>query len=140
MTTGVTEFPISNEVEMPVLAKPGAKSKYPFDDLAAPEVLKDKNGKARMNKDGSPMIRYSSFPIVDADKNEKSLQSTVYNVQKNYQTLLTDKDGNAVMEEYNAKGEKKTRQKFTQDRVFKAVDVDPKTDPNGANVRVFRIK
>ena len=62
----------------------------------------------------------ASFPLFD--RNAKQIQSTVYCAMKRFADLTTD--GKIA----------------TRNRVFKAVDVDPGTDPDGAICRVFRTK
>ena len=142
--------------------KRGPKEQYPFDTLAAPapvwqiEVEVDGKGKPKSDKDGNPIfvknedgtyklaldtnglpipvndadgkqvIQYDSFGIKDRSK--KQVSSTIFTAESRYlgdPKTIKDAAGKDVPNKL---------------REFAAFEVDPATDPDGATIRVFRIK
>lgn len=114
---------VSNKVEMPErVSKRGSKSKYPFDALTEKGM---------------------SFGI--KNKTAANMGSVVSGQNRKHKELVTDADGNPVFETQELKGADGSvtevptdKQKVEIQRHFFAMDVDPKKDPDGASVRIFR--
>lgn len=114
---------VSAAVEMPTVTanRPGNKSKYPFDELKVGESFGIKN-KTK-----------TSMASVISNQNKKNMKDKLdeNGVVVMKQTEATGADGEKTMVPTNEP--EKVREKF-----FFAVDCDPKSDPDGASVRVFR--
>lgn len=117
--TGVTKA-----VPMPeIVSKRGSKSKYPFDQLTEVGM---------------------SFGV--KGRTAQSLASVVSSQNRKHKQVKTDENGNTVYETItrtNPDGTKlevpNTDKPVTEVlKKFYAADVDAKTDPDGASVRVFR--
>lgn len=101
----------------------GSKTNYPFDQLTAKGM---------------------SFGV--KNKTAKGLASIVSNQNKKNKVQATDENGNKIFEMKELKADDGTvtkvpdtdNPKMVVEKHFFAVDVDPKTDPDKASVRVFR--
>lgn len=128
---------ISTAVAMPTSAgKRGNRSKYPFDKLPAP-----------VQGQNPP-----SFPIIGMTA--KNMTSVIHNANKNgkeqakdeagnllwQMTDLKDANGNVIGQTQAKDGNGKPIPELRVVKEFRAVDVDPATDPDKATVRVFRVK
>lgn len=115
---------ISADVPMPANAgktNRGGRSLYPFDDLEVGQ----------------------SFGV--RNKTQKQLASTVSGATKRHRVEVKDAAGNVVFKTTDVKQadgtivKQPTLDPQTQPgRIFVSADVDPKTDPDGASVRVWR--
>ncbi len=120
--------------------KRGSKSKYKFDELAAPVP----------NPNGQGML-YASFGL--KGMNKKGFSSTLFtqNAKHKRKEIKKDDNGNTIMkpgpELKDANGivvghspgtEPETYEVSVKE--FMAIEVDPSNDPDGASLRVFRIK
>lgn len=125
-----------------VKSRRGKGSKYDFDGLAAPII--DPNGDNSKNQ-------YHSFGLTGMDK--KGFNSTLFSANGKYKKLVNkvDGEGKPVMkpgpEIKDAAGNVVGHGPSTEpekieviEREFIAVEVDPKTDKEGASLRIFRIK
>lgn len=115
---------ISSDVEMPKkVSNRGSKSLYPFEKLEVGQSFGVKNKTA------------SGMASIISNQNRKNREEKV------------DEAGNTVFETKELKGQDGTVTNVPTDKVvmivnkhFFANDCDPKTDPDGASVRVFRDK
>lgn len=115
---------ISADVPMPAnmgKSNRGGRSLYPFDDLEVGQ----------------------SFGV--RNKTQKQLASTVSGATKRHRVEVKDANGNTVFKTTDVKQadgsvvKQPTLDPQTQPgRIFVSADVDPKTDPDGASVRVWR--
>lgn len=116
--------PISESVAMPAnigKSQRGGRSLYPFDDLQVGQ----------------------SFGVLN--KTQKQMASTVSAANKRGRIEVKDAAGNTVFKTQEVKQsdgsvvKQPTLEPRTQPgKLFVAADVDPKTDPDGASVRVWR--
>lgn len=114
----------------------GKGSKYKFDDLAAPVPNPDKPGE----------FLYHSFGLTGMDK--KGFNSTLFSANQRFkkQTPKIGADGQPEMQDIkDAAGavigkSDKPVMIDVQEREFVAHEVDPKSDPDKATLRVYRIK
>ena len=115
---------ITGDVEMPKkVNKRGSKSPYPFDNLEVGQ----------------------SFGVTN--KTAAGMASIISNQNRKYRAQKTDGRGNTVFETKDLKGADGTVTQVPTDKPvmvvgkhFFASDCDPKKDPDGASVRVFRDK
>jgi len=115
---------ISADVPMPTNAgksNRGGRSLYPFDELEVGQSFGVKN------------------------KTQKQLASTVSGANKRHRVEVKDANGQTVFKTQDVKQADGTIVKqptldpqTAPGRIFVAADVDPKTDPDGASVRVWR--
>lgn len=115
---------ISADVAMPAnigKSQRGGRSLYPFDDLEIGQ----------------------SFGVMN--KTQKQMASTVSAANKRHRTEVKDANGQTVFKTQDVKQadgsvvKTPTLEAQTQPgRIFVAGDVDPKTDPDGASVRIWR--
>jgi hypothetical protein len=132
----------SRRLAMPAnaIGRRGSPGKYDWDGLAAP-VINDANDPTKNE--------YDSFGV--KGHNKKSFQSTLHTGNKRYRKVVDKLDENgAVVRKMTdikdaegkvvgqAPGE--VEKETITEREFIAVDVDPKTDPDGAELRIFRVK
>lgn len=88
-----------------------------------------------------------SFGIKDASKTAKKFGSTVTAANHRYDTPVLGADGKPTFAKGaeikdaagNVTGYGKGKAIVTTNRKFVCADVDPKTDPDGANLRVWRV-
>ena len=115
---------ISAVVEMPAppaRSNRGSKSAYPFDELEVGQSFGVKN------------------------KTRDQMQSIVSNQNKKHRVEKRDENGNVVYKTTEAKDAEGNVTRLPTDKpemidgkTFFAVEADPKKDPDGAKVRVFR--
>lgn len=115
---------VSKSVPMPEFASAsnrGSKSAFHFDDLDVGE----------------------SFGVIGRDA--RSLSSIISSAHRRHMVNKTDANGNVVYKTRKAKDANGVEMEMpTQEaaqvrgREFKAADVDPKKDPDGASVRIWR--
>lgn len=114
---GVEIFGKRTDIAIPEGKKAGAKSKYDFDGL---EV----NG---------------SFGV--KGKTASQFNSIIYSAEQRHAVPVKNADGTTATRVKKLKdGGTEVVDKVAKTREFSAFDVDPKTDPDGATVRIFRIK
>lgn len=115
---------ISSDVPMPqVSTRRGNNSIYPFEKLEVGQ----------------------SFGILN--KTAKNMGSVVTSANKRFMVDAVDSEGKPIYKTQEVKAADGTVSKVptlerekAPGKVFAAFDVDPKTDPQGASVRVFRTK
>lgn len=112
---------ISKEIPMPEKKGRGSKSLYPFDDLEVGASFGVKN------------------------KTASGMASIVSNQNRLNRVVKKDENGNTVFKTKELKGADGTKTHVPTDKPemigtkrFVCSDVDPKTDPDGATVRVWR--
>lgn len=117
---------ISTAIEMPAppaRSNRGSKSAYPFDQLEVGASFGVKN------------------------KTREQMQSIVSNQNKKHRTEKRDEAGNVVYQTTEAKDVDGNvthlptdKPEMVDGKMFFAIEADPKKDPDGAKVRVFRNK
>lgn len=113
----------NTETAAPAVAAPANAYRVSFDAALPESKLGARGAKLKYPFEALPEPKdgkHASFPIFD--RNAKQMQSTVYSAVKRFGKL--DEAG-------------KLSERV---RDFKAVDVDPANDPDGAMCRVFRTK
>lgn len=121
---GASITSISDAIPVPAnigKSQRGGRSLYPFDDLAVGQ----------------------SFGVMN--KTQKQMASTVSAANKRHRVEVTDANGQVVYKTQDVKQadgsvvKTPTLDVQTQPgRIFVAADVDSKTDPDGASVRIWR--
>lgn len=112
---------ISTAIPVPLKTRRGAKSMYPFDDLQPGASFGVKNKTA------------ASMSSIVSSNNRRNLEPK------------KDENGNVIYKMKKIKGADGTEMSVPTDKPetvemkrFVCADVDPKTDPDGASVRVWR--
>jgi hypothetical protein len=126
----------------PVAAETGKKAKPPAAEVL--EIVSNiaKPASSKSDRSSYPFDKLevgSSFGVKNRDK--KSFNSILYMAHNRYAEPVLNADGTPKMRTKKLKGggtELVAETKRT--REFEAFDVDPKTDPQGASVRIFRNK
>lgn len=139
--TDVKVFGAAAAMALPSNVSPsrrGGRSKYKFDELVAPVPNPEKPGE----------FLYASFGLTGMDK--KGFNSTLFTANNKYKKQIAKigEDGQPVTKQVEIKdasgavvGHKAEPEMIdVTEREFIAVDVDPKTDPENATLRVFRTK
>lgn len=122
------------------VTKRGVRGKYKFNDLAAPAPIADKPGEftySHFGLQGMDKKGFSSTLFSENRKNRKTVEKRDAAGNVIYKTVeIKDQAGNVIGSQPSQEAETE----FVQVKEYVAFDVDPNTDPEGATLRVYRIK
>jgi hypothetical protein len=106
-------------------------------DIARPEGARKSGAKSKYDFDALEVGQ--SFGVIG--KTAKSFNSIIYAAEQRLGEKVKNPDGTEKMRvKKNKDGSTELVNEINKVREFTAYDVDPKTDPEGATVRVFRDK
>jgi hypothetical protein len=131
----------------PAATAPAVKVAAKRSDLAPPAPKRTGPRAGQSLYDFASLEIGESFGILDPTKTAKKFGSTVTAANHRYDIPVKDAAGNPMFAEGAeikneagaVTGHAKGKPIVVATRKFQCADVDPKTDPDGANLRVYRI-